>query len=65
MTNRDHARAWLPSTLEPGHTHDIPIEIPVPDAPGRYQLTLDLVSEGVDWVEACGSATTTVPLVVW
>jgi len=65
MTNRDHARAWLPSTLEPGHTHDIPIEIPVPDAPGRYQLTLDLVSEGIDWFEACGSATTTVPLVVW
>ena len=65
MTNRDHARAWLPSTLEPGQTHDIPIEIPVPDSPGRYQLTLDLVSEGIDWFEACGSATTTVPLVVW
>jgi hypothetical protein len=65
MTNRDHARAWLPSTLEPGQTHDIPIEIPMPDTPGRYQLTLDLVSEGIDWFEACGSPTTTATLVVW
>ena len=65
MTNRDHARAWLPSTLEPGQTHDIPIDIPMPDAPGRYQLTLDLVSEGIDWFEACGSATTTATLIVW
>ncbi|MDA1092848.1 MAG: SPASM domain-containing protein [Acidobacteria bacterium] len=65
MTDRDHARAWLPSTLEPGQTHEIPIDVPVPDAPGRYQLTLDLVSEGIDWFEACGSPTTTAPLVVW
>jgi hypothetical protein len=65
MTNRDHARAWLPSTLEPGQTHAIPIEIPMPDTPGRYQLTLDLVSEGIDWFEACGSPTTTATLVVW
>jgi hypothetical protein len=65
MTDRNHARAWLRSTLEPGQTHDIPIEIPMPDTPGRYQLTLDLVSEGIDWFEACGSPTTTATLVVW
>ena len=65
MRDRDHARAWLPATLEPGQTHDVPIEIPLPDTPGRYQLTLDLVSEGIDWFEACGSPTTSAPLVVW
>jgi len=65
MRNRDHARAWLQATLEPGQTHDVPIEIPLPDTPGRSQLTLDLVSEGIDWFEACGSPTTSAPLVVW
>ena len=42
-----------------------PIEIPVPpDAPGRYALKFDLVSEGIDWFERCGSETTIKPLVV-
>ncbi len=63
--NRDHARAWLPHTLEPGATATIPIEVPAPDQRGRYALKFDLVYEGVDWFEACGSQTTTKPLVVW
>jgi hypothetical protein len=65
MANRDHARAWLPATLEPQQTMDVPIEIPLPEAPGRYRLKLDLVSEGIDWFEACGSPTTSRTLVVW
>jgi hypothetical protein len=28
-------------------------------------LKFDLVLEGVDWFESCGSATTSMPLVVW
>ena len=32
--------------------------------PGRYALKFDLVSEGIDWFEACGSPTTTKTLVV-
>ncbi len=67
VTNRDHARAWLPRTLDPGDTVDVSIEVPVP-APtgaGRYQLKFDLVSEGIDWFESCGSNTTTAPLLVW
>ena len=43
----------------------MPIEIPLPDAPGRYRLKLDLVSEGIDWFEACGSPTTSRMLLVW
>ena len=54
VTNRDHARAWLPSTIGPRETRDVLIEVPVPDARGRYQLKLDLVAEGIDWFEACG-----------
>jgi len=35
-----------------------------PPQSGRYQLKFDLVSEGIDWFEACGSDTTLRPLVV-
>ena len=65
LTDRDHARAWLPSTIGPSETREVPIEVPLPDARGRYQLKLDLVAEGIDWFEACGSPTTSIPLVVW
>jgi hypothetical protein len=27
-------------------------------APGHYHLKLDLVSEGIDWFESCGSEIT-------
>jgi Radical SAM superfamily/Iron-sulfur cluster-binding domain len=62
LINRDYARAWLPHTLEAGGEADVAIEIPAPDAPGRYAVKFDLVSEGIDWFERCGSATTTRPL---
>lgn len=59
LLNRDQARAWLPADLAPGAAVEVPIEIPMPEAPGRYVLKFDLVSEGIDWFEACGSPTTT------
>ena len=64
VTDRDYARAWLPDTLGPGCTTELPIEISTPDRRGRYALKFDLVSEGIDWFEACGSETTTRSLVV-
>jgi hypothetical protein len=62
LINRDHARAWLPRTLDGGGAVDVPIDIPAPGQPGRYSLKFDLVSEGVDWFEHCGSATTVMKL---
>ena len=59
IINRDFARAWLPQTLGPGANADVAIEIPAPVTPGRYALKFDLVSEGIDWFERCGSPTTT------
>ncbi len=59
LINRDFARAWLPQPLGPGDQTDIAIEIPTPGEPGRYGLKFDLVSEGIDWFERCGSPTTT------
>ncbi len=64
LIERDYARAWLPRTIAGGEQAAVPIEVPAPAEPGRYQLKFDLVSEGIDWFEACGSETTLKPLVV-
>ena len=64
LLNRDFARAWLPADIAPGTAANVEIEIPAPDKPGRYRLKFDLVSEGIDWFEACGSPTTIKPLLV-
>jgi MoaA/NifB/PqqE/SkfB family radical SAM enzyme len=64
VVERDYARAWLPRTIGGGEQAAVPIEIPAPAEPGRYQLKFDLVSEGIDWFEACGSETTSKPLLV-
>jgi hypothetical protein len=61
LVNLDYARASLPDTLPGGAAADIGIELP-PLAAGRYALKFDLVSEGVDWFEKCGSPTTLKPL---
>ncbi len=62
VVNRDFARAWLPGTLGPGGEVDVAIEIAAPADAGRYALKFDLVSEGIDWFERCGSTTTRTPL---
>ena len=64
VIDRDYARAWLPGPIAPGDRADVAIDVPVPAAPGRYQLRFDLVSEGIDWFETCGSEVTVRDLVV-
>jgi radical SAM family protein/iron-sulfur cluster protein len=64
IIDRDYARAWLPASVDPGASADVTITIPAPTQPGRYRLKFDLVSEGIDWFERCGSRTTTRALVV-
>jgi len=64
VIDRDFARAWLPRTMHAGDRADVRIDIPAPERPGRYALKFDLVSEGIDWFERCGSPTTMKPLVV-
>jgi hypothetical protein len=59
ILNRDHARAWLPADLAPGAESTVHIEVRAPETAGRYGLKFDLVSEGIDWFEACGSPTIT------
>jgi MoaA/NifB/PqqE/SkfB family radical SAM enzyme len=62
LLNLDFARARLPGPLGPGQAADITIEIPPLPKSGRFTLKFDLVSEGVEWFEKCGSPTTTKPL---
>jgi hypothetical protein len=62
LINLDFARARLPAALAAGESMDIAIELPPVEAAGRYALKFDLVSEGVEWFEKCGSPTTTKPL---
>jgi hypothetical protein len=64
LINRDYERAWLPSDLPAGETMEIPLTVKAPDTPGRYRLTFDLVSEGIDWFEKSGSPTTVRDFVV-
>ncbi len=64
LLNRDYARAWLPHAIPGGGEAAVRIDVPAPEQPGRYGLKFDLVSEGIDWFEACGSQTTTKRLIV-
>ncbi len=65
VINRDYERAWLPGTLAGGATTEVPLTFTAPDRPGRYALKFDLVAEGIDWFEACGSPTTVKTLLVF
>jgi Radical SAM superfamily/Iron-sulfur cluster-binding domain len=64
LVNRDYERAWLPETLSPDASVSVPMTLTAPSEKGRYNLKFDLVSEGIDWFEACGSETTIKSLVV-
>ncbi len=64
LIDMDHARAWLPGEIPSGATADVAIEVPLPATPGRYTLRFDLVSEGIDWFETCGSEVTVRDLIV-
>ena len=64
LIDRDFARAWLPDNLPPGEQANVAIETPALPQRGRYTLKFDLVCEGIDWFERCGSETTIKPLVV-
>jgi Radical SAM superfamily len=62
LINRDFARGELSQPLAGGDSVDIPVQLPALPASGKYALKFDLVYEGVDWFERCGSETTLKPL---
>jgi hypothetical protein len=64
LIDLNFARADLPRPLEGGATTDIAVKLGRLPEPGRYVLKFDMVSEGVEWFEKCGSPTTQQPLLV-
>jgi MoaA/NifB/PqqE/SkfB family radical SAM enzyme len=64
LINLNFARADLPGHLAAGEAADVTVMLPAIEMPGRYTLKFDLVNEGVDWFERCGSATTSRSLLV-
>jgi hypothetical protein len=64
VIDRDFARTGLPRPLAPGQSVNLAVAVPPLTRSGRYTLKFDLVYEGVDWFEQCGSPTTSRPLVV-
>ena len=62
LINLDFARADLPRPLEGGAVTELELTLKELPEPGRYLLKFDMVSEGVEWFEKCGSPTTAQPL---
>jgi MoaA/NifB/PqqE/SkfB family radical SAM enzyme len=58
VLDQDFARTPLPHDLRAGGWLDLDVAIPAVRTPGDYLLKFDLVCEGVDWFEACGSEPT-------
>ena len=57
MLNRDFSRALLPKPLSSGEALELAIRAKAPQNRGSYWLKLDMVCEGFEWFESCGSPT--------
>lgn len=53
----DDGRAYLPHSVDPAQTIDIPLTIQAPELPGCYVVEIDLVQEHVSWFTQKGSST--------
>jgi hypothetical protein len=60
----DNRRTYLQRALRPGEAHVTEMVVDAPQQPGRYQLELDVVWEGVAWLKDQGLATVHLDLVV-
>jgi hypothetical protein len=58
LIDRDYARQAIAHGVPGGHTISTTLRFKAPATPGSYFLKIDLVSEGVSWFEAHGSAPT-------
>ena len=55
IINRDFARRVLPKPLNAGERLKLDFQVPPLQHPGEYWLKFDMVCEGLEWFESCGS----------
>jgi MoaA/NifB/PqqE/SkfB family radical SAM enzyme len=55
ILNRDFARLHLPRPLSKGERETFHLKTLAPKNKGRYWLKFDMVCEGIEWFESCGS----------
>ena len=60
LRERDFLRVPLPHDVQPGGECVVHVAVPVPRDSGMLWLKFDLVSEGITWFEAQGSAALTI-----
>jgi hypothetical protein len=55
IINRDFARLILPRSLAANEREVLELRAKAPQQKGSYWLKLDMVCEGIEWFESCGS----------
>jgi hypothetical protein len=55
ILNRDFVRVLLPKTISAGERLELQFQTRAPQSPGDYWLKFDMVCEGIEWFESCGS----------
>ena len=55
LMNRDFARTVLPKPIASKESAVIDFQAHAPEQKGTYWLKLDMVCEGIEWFESCGS----------
>ena len=55
LLNRDFARLLLPRSLPSHESEVLDLQAIAPENKGSYWLKLDMVCEGIEWFESCGS----------
>jgi ubiquinone/menaquinone biosynthesis C-methylase UbiE len=56
VINRDFRRVPLTEDIYAGDSRSLDLEFPAPLTPGNYRLKIDVVAEGLAWLEDLGSA---------
>ena len=55
LLNREFSRLVLPHPLRPKESAVLDFRAKAPEQKGNYWLKFDMVCEGIEWFESCGS----------
>jgi len=64
LVDHDNPLVWLPTSLAPGEHCVLRMSVTAPTAPGKYEIEVDLVWEGVMWFKDAGNPTAVIALSV-